>query len=304
MVSLRSWDPPFWIGDRLFTAEELTLIKETVRQFKRLSRRELIATICENLPWKAPNGKLKLEACRLFLEQLESSGLIELPPKKRPPKRKVHEIAPLPCIPREGPLKQYLPVTVDPVSVEEQHLWNATVAAYHPLGYRQPFGAHQRYWIHSRAEERLQVLGTLLFAAAARTVAVREAWIGWTELERNRFRYRIINNSRFLILPGVQIPHLASHVLALVARRIRADWQKRYGYAPVLFETFVTPPHRGTCYRAANWQYIGETAGLGREPKKQKRHPVVRLMFVYPLVREWRFGLCAPTPVADGEFDA
>jgi len=301
---LRSWDPPFWIGDRLFTAEDLALIKETVRQFKRLTRRELSATICENLPWKAPNGKLKIDACRLFLEQLEASGLIVLPPKKNPPKRNNHEVAPLPCIPREGPLKQYLPVTVDPVPVEEQHLWNATVAAYHPLGYRQPVGAHQRYWIKSRVEEKVQILGALLFAAAARKVAVREAFIGWTATERDRFRYRIVNNSRFLILPGVQIPHLASHALALVARRIRADWQRRYGYAPVLFETFVTPPHRGTCYRAANWRYIGETAGLGREPRKQKGHPVIRMVFVYPLVREWRKELCAPTPVAGDDCDA
>lgn len=303
---MRSWNPPFWIGDRLFTADDLALIKETVRQFKRLSRRELFATICENLPWKAPNGKLKIEACRLFLEQLEASGLIELPPKKNPPKRNVKKVAPLPCISREGPLKQYLPVTVDPVPLKEQPLWNATVAAYHPLGYRQPFGAHQRYWIHSRAEGRVEILGALLFAAAARKVAVRESWIGWTALECSRFRYRIVNNSRFLILPGVQIPHLASHALALVARRIRADWQKRYGYAPVLLETFVTPPHQGTCYRAANWQYIGETAGLGREPRRQKGSPVVRLMFVYPLVREWREELCAPAPVAGkcDEFDA
>jgi len=142
-ISFRSWNPPFWIGDRLFTAEDLALIKETVRQFKNgLSRRELFATVCENLPWKAPNGKLKLEACRLLLEQLEASGLIELPPKKSPPQRNVKEVAPLPCIPREGPLKQYLPVTVDPVPPGEQHLWNATMAAYHPPGYRQPFGAH------------------------------------------------------------------------------------------------------------------------------------------------------------------
>ena len=195
---MRSWNPPFWIGDRLFTEEDLGLIKETARQFKNgFSRRELFATVCENLPWKAPNGKLKIEACRLFLEGLEASGLIELPPKKNPPQRKTKEVAPLPCLLREGPLKQYLPVTVDPVPLQEQPLWNATMAAYHPLGYRQPFGAHQRYWIKSRSEGRVQILGALLFAAAARKVAVREAWIGWTALERNRFRYRIVNNSRY-----------------------------------------------------------------------------------------------------------
>nr|APG79853.1 putative transposase [uncultured bacterium] len=301
---MRSWDPPFWIGDRLFTEEEMTLITYTVRQFKQLSRQELQATICENMPWKAPNGQLKLAACRLLLEKLETSGLIELPSKKKAPIRKVCEIAPIPCIPQEGLLKQYLPVTVDPVSLEGNNLWNATVAAYHPLGYRQPVGAHQRYWINSHAEGRVQVLGALLFAAAARKVAVREAWIGWTTSECSRFRYRIVNNSRFLLLPRVKIPNLASHTLGLVAQRIRTDWQKRYGYAPVLFETFVTPPHKGTCYRAANWHYIGETAGLGREPQGQKTNPMVRLMFVYELIKEWRNELCAPTPVMDGDFDA
>ena len=308
--SLRSWNPPFWIGDRLFTAEDLALIKGTTRQFKWLSRRELAATLCENLPWKAPNGKLKMAACRLLLEGLEAAGLIELPPKRSQPKRTtVHtpKVAPLPCLPIEGPLKQYRPVTVDPVALVEHPLWNATIAAYHPLDYRKPFGAHQRYWIHSRAGGKVQVLGAMLFAAAARTVADREAWIGWTALERDRFRYRIVNNSRFLILPGVQIPHLASHVLALAARRIRTDWMERYGYAPVLLETFVTPPHRGTCYRAANWRYIGETSGLGREPQKKKPHRVaIKMMFVYPLVRGWRAEICAPTPVADerGDYDA
>jgi len=104
---------------------------------------------------------------------------LNYPPKKSPPKRNVQEVAPLPCIPGEGPLKQYLPVTVDPVTLEEQPLWNATMAAYHPLGYRKPFGAHQRYWIHSWAKGRAQVLGALLFAAAARTVAVRKQFKRW-----------------------------------------------------------------------------------------------------------------------------
>jgi len=307
--SLNSWDPPFWIGDRLFSAEELALIKGTVQQFRQLSRRELAATLCENLSWKAPNGKLKLDACRLLLEGMAASGLIELPPKQgQPPKTATYtpKVAPLPCLALEGQLEQYRPVTVDPVAIEELPLWNATMAAYHPLGYRKPIGAHQRYWIHSRAKGRAQVLGAMLFAAAARTVAVREAWIGWTSHERDRFRYRIINNSRYLIMPGVQIPYLASHVLALVARRLRTDWLKRYGYAPVLLETFVTPPHRGTCYLAANWQYIGETAGLGREPRKKKSNLAIKMMFVYPLIRNWRAELCAPSPVADeeGDFDA
>ena len=306
---MRSWDPPFWIGDRLFTAEDLSLIEATVRQFKQLSRRELIATLCENLPWKAPNGRLKVDACRLLLEGLEASGLITLPPKQGQPKRATAyepKVAPLPCIPVEGPLKRYRPVTVDPVPLGEQALWNATMAAYHPLGYRQPVGAHQRYWIHGWAGERMQVLGGMLFAAAAKAVFDRDAWIGWTVLERKRFRYRIVNNSRFLILPGVKVPHLASHVLAVVSRRLRADWMDRYGYAPVLLETFVTPPHRGTCYRAANWLFVGETVGRGRQDRAKKARLPIKMIFVYPLVRDWRAELCAPTQVAlwEDDFDA
>lgn len=306
---MRSWDPPFWIGDRLFTTEDLALIKATVHQFKQLSRSELAATLCENLPWKAPNGRLKLDACRLLLEGLEASGLITLPPKQSQPKRAAAcdpGVAPLPCVPVEGPLKQYRPVTVDPVPLEEQALWNATMAAYHPLGYRRPVGAHQRYWIHSRAEGKVQVLGGMLFAAAAKAVADRDAWIGWTVLERKRFRYRIVNNSRFLILPGVKVPHLASHALAVVARRLRADWMARYGYAPVLLETFVTPPHRGTCYRAANWLFVGQTVGRGRQDRARDTHLPIKMVFVYPLVQDWRAELCAPTQVAlrEDDFDA
>lgn len=303
---MHSWDPPFWVGDRQFTAEDLALIRGTIRQFRNLSIEELAATLCENLPWKAPNGKLKMNACRLFLESLASSGMIELPPKRGLPRRpSVYDLKaePLPCVPVEGPLKQYRPVTVDPAGLKEHPLWNATMEAYHPLGYRKPFGAHQRYWIRSEAEGESRILGAILFAAAAKAVADRDAWIGWTALERKRFRYRIVNNSRFLILPGVHIPHLASHILALVSRRLRADWFERYGYAPVLLETFVTPPHRGTCYRAANWQYIGETAGLSRKKTLGRKSCVpIKMMFAYPLIRKWRTELCAPTPVvADNE---
>ncbi|MBT9143480.1 MAG: hypothetical protein DDT29_01888 [Dehalococcoidia bacterium] len=300
---MRSWDPPFWIGDRQFTEADLVLALAMVRQFRRLSRTELAATLCENLPWKAPNGKLKVDACRLLLEGLASSGLIELPPKQAQPKGPSWpEAEPLPCTFLEGPLKQYRPVTVDPVELKEQSLWNATIAAYHPLGYRQPFGAYRRYWIRSLAGGESRILGAMLFAAAAKTVSVREAFIGWTALELKRFRYRIVNNSRFLILPGVRIPHLASHALGLVSRRLRSDWLERYGYAPVLLETFVTPPHRGTCYLAANWSYIGETAGLSRKKTCGRKICVpIKMMFVHPLVKNWRMELLLPTPSSPGD---
>ena len=289
---MRSWDPPFWIGDRQFTEDDLALIKEMVRRYRHLSRRELASTLCENLPWKAPNGKLKIDVCRLLLENLVSSRMIDLPPKrtlkKGPSEPKVE---PLPRAFLEGPLKQFRPVTVDPVPIEEQPLWNATIDAYHPLGYRQPFGAHQRYWIKSKEN---RILGAILFAAPAKALADRDAWIGWTPLERRRFLHRIVSNSRFLILPGVKVPHLASHVLALATWRLRTDWQKRYGYAPALVETFVTPPHRGTCYRAANWRFLGETGSTNKRDQKKRGHVPIKLIFAYPLTRNWRTELLAP----------
>jgi hypothetical protein len=298
--SMRSWDPPFWIGDRQFTDDDLVLLKEIVRRYRRLCRVELAATLCENLPWKAPNGKLKIDACRLLLEDLATSRIIELPPKRFSQKRHsgLLKEAPLPCALIEGPLKQFRPVTVDPVPLDEQPLFNATINAYHPLGYRIPCGAHQRYFIRSKDH---QILGLILFAAAAKALADRDAWIGWTALERGRFLFRIVNNTRFLILPGVRVPHLASHALSLATRRLRPDWQERYGYAPALVETFVTPPHRGTCYRAANWRFLGETGSTNRRDRKKRGHVPIKMIFALPLTRNWRTELLAPAPDAPSD---
>jgi len=304
---VRLWDTPFWIGDRLFTAEDLALIETMVRDFRNLSRTELAATVCENLPWKAPNGRVKVKGCSLLLERMEKAGLIVLPPKKDNGAGTMCnlKVQPHPVTEITYPLSLLRPVTVEPVSFEEIALWNATMTTYHPLSFQRPFGAHQRYWIRSQAEGRNQVLGAMLFAAPARELADRDAWIGWSALERRRFRYRIVGNSRFLILPGIQVPHLASHVLGLAARRLRGDWERRYGYAPSLVETFVTPPHKGTCYRAANWLFIGES-GRSHESRKKRPGGPIRMIFVYPLVRNWREELYAPTPVAaeEGDFEA
>jgi hypothetical protein len=292
-----SFNPPFWIGDRRFTADDLALIGAIVSGFKRLSRRELAATVCENLSWRAPNGLLKTGGCRLLLEEMEGAGLLTLPPKRKQVEKTIcnTKAPPLPDIKIACPLSQLGPVAVEPVPREEIALFNATVAAHHPLGMGQPFGAHQRYWIRTEVEER--ILGAMLFAAPARAVADRDNWIGWTKDVRRRFLYRIVGHSRFLILPGVRVPCLASHVLALAVRRLRTDWMGRYGYAPVLLETYVMPSHDGTCYRAANWCLIGETASIGRGYRKERASR--KLIFVYPLTRDWRRELCAPMPIVD-----
>lgn len=291
------FNPPFWIGDRQFSAADLALIKTIVEEFRHLSRKELAATVCENLPWQAPNGRLKVNGCRLLLEEMHDAGLIVLPPKKRQVTKTIcnTKVPPLPVTEIKGSLSEVRPITVEPVSREEIALWNATMNAYHPLGMGQPFGAHQRYWIKSKAGGTSRILGAMLFAAPAKALAARDNWIGWTPRERRRFLYRIVGNSRFLILPGVQVPHLASHVLALAVRRLRVDWIKRYGYTPVLLETYVMPPHDGTCYRAANWRLIGETASVGRGYRKERASQ--KMIFVYPLTRDWQRELYTPAPI-------
>ncbi|MGI9863103.1 DUF4338 domain-containing protein [Moorella naiadis] len=291
-------DVPFWIGDREFTAADVKMIRITVQQFSHLSREELTATLCENLPWKAPNGRLKLEACRKLLRELEQKKIITLPPLQKNRVRKVggERLGTAVQTRLQAGLQEVSPVTIDPVTSLERADWNATMATYHPLGYLRAIGAQQRYWIRVQGANGREIVGAMLFGAAAKALVARDQWIGWTPEERRRYRPRIVNNNRFLILPDVHIPHLASRALALAARRIRADWQARYGYEPVLLETFIEPEYTGTCYRAANWLKIGQTAGRGRQDTFKKYEASVKSIWVYPLVPNWRQRLVEPFP--------
>lgn len=303
------FDEPFWMGDRYFSLDDIALIRETLRRFHRLSRQELAATLCENLTWISPTGKPRLEACRALLEAMAAAQWMPVPPARtrRSSAGRAFERQglPIPPVTLQAPLRALQPIALVPVAAADQPVWAATMATYHPLGYQRAFGARQQYWIVSYAGSEPVRLGGLLFAAAAQKLAARDAWIGWDAPTRARFRARIVNNSRFLILPGVHVPHLASHVLGLTARRIRADWQARYGFAPVLLETFVEEPWRGTCYAAANWQCVGETAGRGRN--SQTKHAVLpkKTIWLYPLVRHWRRALQVPwpPPIIPGEVD-
>lgn len=181
-VTASRWDPPFWIGDRLFTAADLELIRWTADRFPALSRWELANTVCENLPWKAPNGQLRVHECLPLLERLAAIGMVNIPEKRvraayRPARVGAQPLAATEIV---AGLDQLRPVTVEPVPSDEQAVWDATVAEHHPFGFRRAFGAHQRYWIRGELNGQRVMLGALLFAAAARNVAVRDAWLGWT----------------------------------------------------------------------------------------------------------------------------
>ncbi|MBS4008401.1 MAG: DUF4338 domain-containing protein [Clostridium sp.] len=275
---------------RDFTELDLWIVKETVRRYPRLSQNELAHTICENLKWFAPNGNNKVDSCIQLLRKLESQGVIKLPAirSKRVPKDQ--RIAP--TLQTDAPAEivadlSQIGIQVQPVrEASQMRLWNEYVERYHILGYKRPFGAHQRYYILSGQD---QPLGCILFSAAAWALEARDQWIGWTETDRSKRLHLVVNNTRFLIFPWVHVKNLASKALSLAVKRIGYDWQDRYGYSPVLLETFVDPEeYRGTCYKAANWILLGWTAGRGRMDRHTQYLSTPKHIYVYPLHRDFR----------------
>ena len=240
-----------------------------------LSRTALSRRVCGWLDWRSPNGHWKEMSCRVALARLERAGMIRWPqgrtfpvPPPRPPRRRAQFCE----AGVERRLPELQPVEVVPVGSAESRVartWNELLDRYHPQGAGPLCGAQMRYALRSRKGEWL---GGLAFSAAAWRVAARDRWIGWSDAARREHLPRVIANSRFLLLPGLHVPHLASHVLGQALRRVGRDWQERYGYAPYLVETFVEAKQAGTCYRAANWQVVGQTQGRGRQDRRHQ-HP-------------------------------
>jgi len=286
-------DVPVLLSGRHFTAQELFVVQETVRMFPNLSRRELAKTLCENLDWFTQTGQYKISSCLQLLEKLESQGLVTLPEKRSqmgPKKKERISFGPR-TVPGEllsGDIRDYAPITLEPLhGPGELGLWNEYIHRYHSLGYKRPFGAHQRYFIYSVVTPK--PLGCLLFAASAWALEARDHWIGWTETDRRLRLHLVLNNTRLLIFPWVQVKNLASKVLSLAVKRIGQDWQARYGYSPVLLETFIDPEqYPGTCYKAANWVFLGQTKGRGRSEQHNKSPLTRKDIYVYPLVADFR----------------
>lgn len=284
--------PKTTFSGRRFTRRQLAEVCETVRTFKNLSLKELAQTLCEHLNWKTPNGSNKVNSCLSLLESLESEGMVELPKKRAkqsgaftPPKIDTSHLGE----PITAELSAIAPITLKPiVSQEDRREWQGYIEAYHYLGYKHPFGSHIGYFIVS--EPLQKKLGCLLFSAsAAWALAPRDQWIGWEEKHRQKLLHLILSNNRFLIFPWVDVPNLASHVLSLVTKQIGNDWARRYGYRPVLIETFVdTTKYSGTCYTAANWHYLGQTKGRGNFDPKHEHKATIKDIFVYPLEKDWK----------------
>ena len=291
---------PLTFCGRRFTLPELEMIREVTSQFSALSLTEISRTLCELLEWKRPNGRLKNHECRLLLERLRDQGVLSLPAVQplggrgpRPP-RLTSRSDPQPEI--TGSAGQFEPLSLTVVEAErreDSRLWAEYVERYHYLGHRVPVGANLRYLVRC-ARYREQVLACLLWTSAAWKMAARDRWIGWRAAQRARNLPFIVNNSRFLILPWVHGVGLASKILAHGARQLPGDWERHYGYRPLLLETLVEEGRfRGTCYRAANWLALGRTQGRGRMDREHKADgQAVKDIYLYPLVRDVRQHLC------------
>ncbi len=275
---------------RDFTRKEVSLIREVIHSCCGISRTELAHTVCELLDWKRPGGGLKARECRDLLVRLEEQGLLMLPEKKSTgstkPKRNIKkaEIG-QPYSTLTGSVEMFAPLIVELVENQEQRrLFRELVSRYHYLGFAMPYGARLQYLVYV-SRPRPEIVGCVQFSSPAWRLKVRDQWIGWDDMNRERRLQHVVNNSRLLVM--ARIHNLASKLLSCTLKRLRADWEKHYGLSPWLVETLVDRKRfHGGCYLAANWIVLGETSGRGRMDRSHQRHGAdVKTVLVYPLVK-------------------
>ena len=287
-------------GDREIFAEDIEHVRLILKRFPTLSRKEIVHTLCETLNWLTPAGLAKVNACSKLLHRLEAQGSIRLPAKREQySHHRTNAEVSTPVLssrtaaqsPLKGSLKALGPVRLVPLGGKaDRALWNEYVERYHYLGYKRPFGYRQRYFVE--AEQRR--LGCVLLSGASRALGARDHWIGWDDRQRMKNLPWVLNNNRFVLFPWVQISNLASHVLGQLARRAGDDWQQRWGYRPVLLETFVDPRRfQASCYRAAGWKRLGRTTGEGLARAGKQYQTTSKLIFAKPLQADFRRLLCS-----------
>ena len=275
---------------REFTAEELQSIRDLISADAERNRAELSRMVCDLVRWTRPDGRRKDMSCRVAMLRMHRDGLIKLPPPRtrnsngriRPQRTLLGEPGE-PVTASVGQLGELELVSVK--ARADSRLWNELIERYHYLGYHPLPGAQMRYLVFGGS----RILAAMGFGASAWKVAPRDQFIGWTAEERVDHLALVVNNARFLILPWIKSRNLASRLLSLVAKQLPRDWQDRYGYRPVLLETFVEVERfRGTCYRAANWIHVGKTQGRGKLDRWRRRELPVKHIFLYPLRRDFR----------------
>lgn len=280
---------------RVITQNDISFISQVIKEHWNAGRTVISRMLCEAWDWRQTNGHLKDGVCRALLLRLEQQGLITLPPrllyinqtrnKKNSPA--TLNFSPEPII---ATVRDLAPIELRQVRrTPEEKLFNNLIRQFHYLGYTQPVGEHLKYLAYAGG----RVVACLAFASAPYALDCRDTFLGWSPEARERNRHLLAYNTRFLLLPWVQVPHLASHLLGRIARTISADWQKLYRHPILWLETFVdTERFAGTCYRAANWTLLGETSGRGKYNKTHKQQTSIKAMYGYPLCRDFRRRLC------------
>jgi len=276
---------------RVVTAEDIAYIRQFIAQHPGASRRRLSTKLCEAWEWKQANGALRDMVCRGLLLMLHRAGEIELPPVRQVSlnpfvERERPAPVPLDTTPITGPLSALQPIELQPVRrTDDEPLFNSLMEQYHYLGYEQPVGEHLKYlaWAQGRP------VACLAWSSAPRHLGNRDRFIGWNAEARRRNIRLLAYNTRFLILPWVRVPHLASHLLGKMAQTLSGDWERMYGHPIYFAETFIDPGRfRGTCYRAANWILLGHTTGRGKNDHTNKPNRPIKEVLGLPLVPRFR----------------
>jgi hypothetical protein len=278
---------------REITVSDIVFLRSFIHAHSDLSRWKLSRRLCELWQWKQANGALCDQLCRSMLLLLHRAGEIELPPIRRRPLRNylAQREVPEALVPDNRPVHGSLALLRSQIEIHqvrrtsEEALFNSLVEQYHYLHYDQPVGEHLKYLVTAKG----QGIACLAFSSAARHLAPRDRFIGWDAETRRRNIRLIAYNTRFVILPWVAVPHLASYLLGRVAGLIAGDWQRMYAHPVWLLETFVDPTRfRGTCYRAANWVFLGHTTGRGKNDHTNKPNRPIKEVLGLPLTPRFR----------------
>ncbi|HKV65986.1 MAG TPA: DUF4338 domain-containing protein [Rhodanobacteraceae bacterium] len=287
----RMHEPRLSHRHRDISDDDLVLIRRLIAEHPASSRRELSKKLCEAWNWVQPNGALRDMVCRSLMLKLHREGYIELPPVRCVPRnplaqRRAAALVEVVQAPVRSSLAELGGVELRQVRrTSEEALFNSLLERHHYLGYTQPVGEHLKYLVCAQGRP----IACAAWCSAPRHLGSRDRHIGWSAQARLANIRLLAYNTRFLILPWVTVPHLASHILGRMARVLSADWQRLYAHPIYYLETFVDPQRfRGTCYRAANWIRLGSTTGRGKDDATHRPNRPLKDVLGYPLVKDFR----------------
>jgi hypothetical protein len=287
--------PEWKYRGRTVTTEEIDFIRRLITDHPTASRRRLSEKLCEAWQWKQANGAPRDMVCRGLLLMLDRAGQIELPGVRfRPPnplaRRERPQAMLIDTTPLNGALADIRPVSLQQVrKTADEPLFNSLMDQHHYLGYEQPVGEHLKYLVWADCEGKRCPIACMAWSSAPRHLGSRDRYIGWSAEARRRNIRFIAYNTRFLILPWIKVPHLASHILGRVTSALPGDWERMYSHPVYFAETFIDPGRfRGTCYRAANWVLMGRTTGRGKASNSYIPNRSIKEVFGLALTRRFR----------------